>query len=463
MSRQDIFRNSAKKRKAEREEQESGGGNFENIDCVPLVEGRDVVLRCLGLPHDHREGPTDIKQVDMAIVKDDQGNFTRIIYGLDQDFILRQVLKTAMKGQWNQVTETKTYDFAAEPFFAKIMKNASQQRFAKGWRPQTVYMINAISRAHMDWHRENRHTLLIAKKKNVKEDKTYYTYGVSGQAYDQLLEIAGEKNFGDWSEYDVVMRKVDGQNRSDNQWYLTFHGATAAQEGLISPEAASLVNINPLSDEERSWEMYDLDKLFPVTRYRKILSRLGQTIKQVDEAAGTRYYEQLEDLAARENADKDAENRQAQATNHYVGGNPAAQPEAPAQSAPQAPAAPQSAPQPETPAAPAPPAQPQAVVATTFTPDAPATEAPTRRATRRSAAPAPSGIDWGGLEAQGYKGVPYLTQEERDMIIGVNADGSFQYVDGADLVACDTCGFVSPLDFHICPKCGLEFAEDETV
>jgi hypothetical protein len=35
-----------------------------------------------------------------------------------------------------------------------------------------------------------------------------------------------------------------------------------------------------LTEEERSWERYDFDKLFPVTSYSKIKNRLALFVKQ---------------------------------------------------------------------------------------------------------------------------------------------------------------------------------------
>ena len=55
-----------------------------------------------------------------------------------------------------------------------------------------------------------------------------------------------------------------------------------------------------LTEEEDSWERYDLNKLYSPTSPIKIFNRMKKTIGRIDAALGTHFYEELENLAKAE-------------------------------------------------------------------------------------------------------------------------------------------------------------------
>ena len=72
---------------------------------------------------------------------------------------------------------------------------------------------------------------------------------------------------------------------------LTF--SYSCLRGITSTELESISIAPSLTDEERAYERYDLEKHFKVSSYQKLLKRLGNSIKTIDGDLGSHYYEEL--------------------------------------------------------------------------------------------------------------------------------------------------------------------------
>jgi hypothetical protein len=167
--------------------------------------------------------------------------------------------------------------------------------------------MNVIDR-HDNYCKENSHTKLLSSKhnfwKNSEKDNVpiYFTdLGIPGQLYDQIIEKTARFRKG-WYDEDFVINK-DRKNKK----YDVYDGS---DKKYISEESVKLANLEALTDSEKAYEKYDLDKIFPTTTYTKLLKKVPNLFKAVDAVCNTNYYDILEHLASEEKKKWD-ENRAA--------------------------------------------------------------------------------------------------------------------------------------------------------
>ena len=128
------------------------------------------------------------------------------------------------------------------------------------------------------WCKENKHTMLIWLKVT---------------AFETLIDVA-EGN-GDLVDYDCTYKKV---------------GAGMSTTHVISRCGDKIpgVVIGPITDEEKSYTMYDLDSETAVAPAGLILYFLEKAIKDLDVALGMNVYDELKTVAALERSEQpDAE------------------------------------------------------------------------------------------------------------------------------------------------------------
>ena len=256
---------------------------------------------------------------------------------------------------------------------------------------------------------------------------------------------------GDWEEYDVVLKKM-----SSSPWYKALQ-ATQEYMKLSEPSKAIVVD-GPLTAEERAYEMYNLDELFPVTSYRRIKEKLGEFIKKVDVDFKKNFSQELDELVAEEQRRWKEEGKnewgfkveKKQVTNSASDIEGYRKEEHLVEDDELVPSAPATA---------------QAPKAEEKAPWESAEEEDVPVRTRTAVSPAPSAeIDWDALadgtyNGKVYKGVPYMTQEEKDYVLGVNEDGSFLYkkVQGVRILRNESSDFRAPEFFHVDPLSGDMF------
>ena len=82
--------------------------------------------------------------------------------------------------------------------------------------------------------------------------------------------------------------------------YEVFN-ANRNPERIQNPDLEKLLgDPNGLTEEEKTWEPYDLDKIFGVTSYTRIFNRLQKSLMKIDSALGTGFYKEIEALANQE-------------------------------------------------------------------------------------------------------------------------------------------------------------------
>lgn len=423
MTRDELF-NRAKAARAEAKNQSSNkgnGGTYEEVVYTSLEVDLGKVVRLLGAPiGGKRLSPFDPKVVNLSMVKGDNGSKFRCIWPLKEeqpDWILWRIYDLVMAYKWDPVNNRRNYLHSEthNKLFKRVSKNDSDNALETGFTPSKTVLWNVIDRHDMQWHKENKHTKALSKKSSMGKDGTvWYDAGVPLYLYDIIFDELVEY-YSDWELYDVILFKMKNQ-----PFYKALHG-TFAEPAKVPANLRSLVVEGVLTEEERSWERYDFDKLFPVTSYSKIKNRLALFVKQVDGEFGTSFYDELEELVKKEALErKDVE---------------------------------------ET----TPPSSPEP---TPVNPVGKVVEPPVevRQRTVRTPEPEPvAEIDWKGLadgsyNGKVYLGVPDMTNEEKAMVESVNEDGSFVYkaVNGKKPKVLLNTGsqFRSPDSFHIDPLSG---------
>jgi hypothetical protein len=467
-------------------EAQKGGGGFVKIFYAPMPSNGDwLQIRVLGNPLDIRQGdkyrgipadPSAPKSVLLATPKADNGKQMRWVFPpREQDTHWSwRILNKVLASSYDNTTKSRTYHHSHLPIFQKVFNNSSGNKLDKGWRPKDWVVMNVICRELMAAHTELKKTAVLTKKavQIANSDRIYYDVGAPMMVHDLLWKIV--EHFDDYNDYDIVVRKVDP---AAQPWYevAPVNPSDFRLTGAkLFPEYANA----PLSEEELSWQRWNFDELYPITKAHQVLKRLELSIQEIDATFREHFTEELRDIASRELAEEAERKKNGEPTSYAdlgeetLGSDLSAAPAsyaAPVQAqpvyAPQQPAAPSSSAVPlATPtstagspfgSAPAFPPPAQAPVA-----QAPgASAAPPVR--QRVAAPAPvsAPVDPVAVLTQnGWSGASKLTPEEQSWLLEVLPDGVPAWGSaGGELVGCPGCGTAAPEKIHCCPFCGTEF------
>lgn len=470
----DIFQNfleDEKSKKAEAEARKSfAGSNFtkkeyETIKYVGLSRKHPTIVRFVGnfVEEDlkaKRSNPTDMKFMHISKIKADDGKQIFYLYlplrsdDPETDHLMWRIIDAVYRKEWVKDPTTgknkpvEVVKIQHPDIYELVNKGGFTEAdgkwpymYARGWRGPEMLLINCIDRRD-DWCKTNKHTKLLSKSVNVTDDgKEYAEFGIPAYGFfDKLVDI--RKNFKQgWEHYDVVVTKtgegIETKNNLFNGTAFTTEAARAAKLdlGMGIPESEyKYISQEPaLTNEELSYQRYNLDENFRPTSYHTINKYLGKSITKIDAALGTHFAADLAKLVEEETETwkKEAEEKAAAA-----------------------------------PMAPAP-----AVVNSSESNDtdtgAPSVEPATvRRVAEAAPAQPASGLtpDKTAL----LKGYNELTDEEKSYIkdVIVKADGTLDHIEWAEsaptLLDCPQsqggCGQLSPNSFTICPCCGKHFA-----
>lgn len=412
---------------------------YENIQWTGLATNKWSVIRAVsGYPDSNLDNST-ARTVNIAKIIDDNGKQMKVIrpsFTADPNYIINKIITAVKKTDFipvpGQEKKSKVYPVQQKfpQIFNQIEKNGinpadKRAMFDKGWTGTEVLIMNVIDRSQMDWHRANKHTMLLAKSVNTVGDKEFVDEGISVFATMPKLRHY-LTSYGSWEKYDLGIKRT---GQKDNAYIIVQ--ATKNPEEL-DEEARPLISpINHLTEEELSWERYDLSKLYRVTSNTKIYNRLKNTIKRIDEALGTSFLQELQKKVEEEKTmfaeiykdeGQNAINQTSQTdpTIQVIASAPTAVPTTEA----------------EIPAA-----------------------APTTAPVRRRATGAPAVEPWTLL--------PYgnmLPEYRRQQIVAVNlnaekADDKITWtLPSAELLSCPTCQALAPdTDVPCCPVCGMDF------
>lgn len=437
--REELFKKSREAREANQSPtQRSGGGDNESYDREPIPYTAITEkpspkgikqLRLLGRPIEGRgDDPFSPRVVNWSMILGDDGSKFRCIWPDKKehpDWILWKVFTKVMAYTYNKADQERKYHYkdSFPEIWNRVAKNNDlDNSMERGWFPKMQIMMNVIDRDIMDWHRENKTTVLLSRKKSVNDAGiTFFEPGFPPTIYNNIWDvIVGWA--GDWEDYDVVIEAV-----GSDPWYRVYHAIEnkrSLKDGKgfqVNEEVAE----RELTDEEKSWDRVNIDEVLPVTTYTRIENRLGVFLQEVDKKLGTKFYPELRDLAEKERKEAEAVQQEQERSITSTESNPISEDK-------------------ETPVQDEPKPQPRKV--------------------RKASKPEESTFNLDAY-ADVYPGVSQLTPQEREAIVGHDDDtkrfiykeGSYEQLYSCPGVEDGSCNMDSPEWFHVCPGCGLEF------
>jgi hypothetical protein len=433
-----------------KEQEKKGGGGFtrdyENIAYAGCEPGKNKIFRFLGIPPKANALQANIsrrnwdpKEVIMSDVKSDDGKRFTLKLPVREDVASKNHIVHRLYDRINEVTWiNKQKVFVNKAKFPELIEKSNKMGFtpedgdisyksANGLKGAKYIVYNVIDR-HDDWCKENKHTKILANSINV--DNSGRVWGKPGIKefgfLDKLVDLIAKYKLPE--DYDIAIKRIAGAKTSP--WELRNASLYASKDLMeeLKNDDGSLPNkdiivIGPLTQEEKNYEKYDLDKFYGPTTYQTIQKRIGSIFKETDAALKSKFYDELVSLVEEEkkrfdeiyrNEEKETASKEAEKTNEEV--NKSSE-------------------------------------------DAPHSEAPKRRAT---VGPVETGLSPEKIAA--LKGWSKLTEAQRLLIQDVilNSDGSVKDIkwveceETSSLLACD-CNVSSPENFESCPACGSSF------
>lgn len=301
--------------------------DYESIEWTGLEPGKDKVIRILGNPPGFGEAkPSDARVVIISRIVADDGKMIRVCRpsyeyfvnnGEAPEYFLDKVIRAAKGCRWINGKRVCLLQEKNPALYDKVDKNGfdpSDFRYKvdKGWAGRAVFLANVIDRGQMDTHRSTKHSMLLSKKISYKGDKEYAEDGVPAYGFVDKL-IPKVVAYGPWEGYDLSVRKT-GQMSNPYQVCV----ASRVPEEVQSDVRQYIVAQNELTEEEASWERYDLNKLYATTSYTKLWNRLRDTIRAIDKELDTHFYEELKELADKEKEKEKLESEETEAKEEEI-------------------------------------------------------------------------------------------------------------------------------------------------
>lgn len=390
-------------------------GDFEELVWTGLVLKKPLIIRAIGgVPNTGKEPGTAITR-RIAWIRGDSGRKVRVIFperDSSPGHILWRIITAVNEVAYVNRRKTFVHETKNPEIFFLVNKNGlkpnnPQYIYDNGWIGKTKFLMNCIDREKMDWHRENKHTLLLSKSVNVTPDnKVYAEEGVPAYGFLNLLTTGIFKYYKDWRKYDLAITRLGLKETP----FRIINATKYIEE--IPDHLKPFVSHDPwLTEEEQSWAVYDLRKIFDYTSMTKIYNNLKGNISLIDQKLGTRFLKDLESLVEEEQDKKSQKD---------IGVDVPVR---------------------------------RRVSVSGGIPNKETHNSGTYKVRER----APSSLE---------ELVPYwskLTPKEQSMIKkvvlveGSNKIETIEYDTDEELVGCPKCGTVSPVSFSTCPGCGESF------
>ncbi|MDA3854674.1 MAG: hypothetical protein PF569_00335 [Candidatus Woesearchaeota archaeon] len=384
---------------------------------------------------DPKEG-TDHRFFYKSFLKDDEGKFFPFKRGFDAWYKhpIYKIVKKVGKYEYDKEAKSRKYDNQGCELLLDITHNGDiENTMTSGWGPSKTLLMNVVDRMD-DWCRENKHSKVLTNKYELDEenDRVRTDYGIKVSQYDDMFQEA-EKQLGSVVDFDFLTikfkkpREISGGKK---QYYETMLAEMAKPYigEKYGEDYANAIIEDYDTDNEMSYEMYDFDSmdLYKPSSIGLFLSKKSQFIKAVDKTYGTDFFNELTALADAEKRESGEEVEEKKATEPTT--KKASETSEDKSS--------------DT---------PEEKVSTTST--------RTTRGSRTSVKEEAKGFNPKDLDPEEFKGLSKLKAEELAKIIGVNDDGTLQFVEGCTLEPCDKpdCKMNFPVDFQTCVFCSAEY------
>jgi hypothetical protein len=420
-----------------------GGGNFErNFEVIRwsgLEPNKMKIIRALGgIPNSASADNFTSRIVQVGWLKSDAGKSFRCVLPLREDQpehimwrIIGRVNEVAYINRKRvYVNEEKHKDIFDIVNFNGLLETDPKRKYDKGWTGRQVIVMNVIDREQMDWHKENKHSMLLSRNVSMSADGTreYADEGVPIYGFYDAIVKGLFKNYGNWEGYDIGIVRLG----TTQQPYRIVNASAfvAGKIPEVPKDLAPLVSLDAgLTEEEAGWERYDLKKLYSTSSFTKLYNNLKVAFARIDATLGTKFTAELEfemEKEKKERADRAAENADA------------------------APATTGAANYPAT----------ANTTATQSAPEAIPTAAPTRA---RVTTPSVSAVTLTADKLAALHGWASIPPEQQSMIVDVILDKKtgeavdIKYDPDPGVVACPKCRAPAPETFAHCPACGISF------
>ncbi len=413
----------------------SQGRSFTDILYTPIPQAGSnasvmKLVRFRGGPPDSDRTPYTARRAISGLVRDDSDNLMKLRLPVaDKNHLFWRIINTVLETQGRGDKRKFVHKDRMPEVFNRIRygsakPTANQFKYDRGWKGREWLVANVIDREQMDVHREHKHTMILckdARQSKNNPDVWFYDEGVPAYGFVQQLVQALFKPYKNWENYDVGIFRL-------SQKQMPYRLINASRYTPEVPEYLQdkVYPEGPLTDEELSWNLYDLRRLTRVTSYTRFFERQGQLVIEIDNHLGTTFFDELQELVNQEELEEQDE-EQATSTESDPSSEESEEEqeeEAPAEEP--TPAIRSRAPKKE--------------------------EVPTREA------PAEDDALTAKKEELREKG---FSDEELDAIIGYdpnNTENPFTYnVPTGQLLRCNECGVPSPSFFTKCPACFTEF------
>jgi hypothetical protein len=323
---------------------------YEKVEWLTLEDKKEKCFRVIGDTIESRSKPSDPKLVlQSQILKDDKKGYIKVnwphvkavrtVNGKkkvvdvpDPEWILTELYDKINEGRWEKYSDGHTDSKGKNGYwrkfntgtesFERVDGNTKQgDAYSKHFYPAKRVVLNVLDR-HDTWCEENKHfKLLTAKRTPYTFEYTETVKNAEGEDVEKLVEntiyytdtgiplSVYNKMFDHFLKYvhgwnaDAVMTKLAEEK--------SYDVTDITDDRYVSDEIKEIGSDQDLTLEEMNYGTYDLDKLFGLTTYNKLLENLKGLFKLADEEFETDFYDRLLDLAQKEREEWEKEDNAA--------------------------------------------------------------------------------------------------------------------------------------------------------